>query len=249
DIEWLTSLARLGDESADVQRIFSTVGDLWTQRVLVDRARAASEKAKTAQEARVAQLSDGLAAMTSECVDARKRLESTTSAYAELQTECVDARKRLESMTCAYAELQTERVDARKRLESMTGAYAELQKEVACAQYRDEVRTVSERARQRRRLRIQATIHAAELEQRALLVETLRVRRARRSSVRARLWAGSRLVIGSRLKAAGLSRRHLATRPHRALRALLDPVSVQSSFVEASGLFDPVHYIAQCPSA
>ena len=30
EIDWLTALPRSGDESADVQRVFSTIGDLWT---------------------------------------------------------------------------------------------------------------------------------------------------------------------------------------------------------------------------
>ncbi len=34
-----------------------------------------------------------------------------------------------------------------------------------------------------------------------------------------------------------------------ALRALLRPMSVQRALVEASGLFDSAHYVAQCPDA
>ncbi len=38
DIDWLTALPRSGDESADVQRVFSTIGDLWTQHLEAEHA-------------------------------------------------------------------------------------------------------------------------------------------------------------------------------------------------------------------
>ena len=60
DIDWLTALPRWGDESADVQRFFSTIGDLWTQHLEADHARAASAESIAAREAAVAQMSEQL---------------------------------------------------------------------------------------------------------------------------------------------------------------------------------------------
>ncbi len=60
DIEWLTALPRWGDESADVQRVFSTIGDLWTQYLEADHARALSAESMAAREGAVAQMSEQL---------------------------------------------------------------------------------------------------------------------------------------------------------------------------------------------
>jgi hypothetical protein len=218
DIDWLTSLPRSGDEAADVQRVFSTIGDLWTQYLEAEHARVVAAQLIATHEAAVAQLSDELC----------RTRETEAQLRAEREAETIRAHER---------DLAIERLAAQT------------------ATLQAEARAAADRARESRRRRIHAAVETAELDRRRFR-ETARTNQGRRGllgrmSRDAGRWLPMRprQFFSARLRPAGLSRRNLTAHPRQAVRALLRPLSVQAALVEASGLFDSTHYIAQCPDA
>jgi len=231
DIDWLTALPRSGDEAADVQRVFSTIGDLWTQHLEADHARVESAELIATQETAIAQLRDEL----------RRARETEAQLRAEREAETI--------------RVAHERDLAAERLAAQTTA---LQAEVdRAARLEVEARMAADRARESRRRRIDAALESAELDRRRFMVEAAGTNQGRRGTLLGRmsreagLWLRRqpRQLISARLRPAGLSRRNLTAHPRQALRAMLRPMSVQRALVEASGLFDSAHYIAQCPDA
>ena len=213
DIDWLTSLPRSGDEAADVQRVFSTIGELWTQHLEAEHTRAElGEELRRASE------------------ELRRTRESETQLRAERDAETI----RL-AQTAHERDLATQSL-TRLEIESQTAA---------------------DRARETRRRRIHADLESAELDRRRFLFETGRTNQGRggtwmrRVSREAGGWLRRqpRHLVSARLRPAGLNRRNLAEHPRQAFRALFRPTSVQRALIEASGLFDAAHYLAQCPDA
>jgi hypothetical protein len=222
DIDWLTTLPRSGEEAADVRRFFSTIGDLWTQHIEADQARAAS-------------------------AESSEQLRRASEAEAQVRAERDEMGARLEAMAdaCSAATLQTQNERA-ERLEAMERA----------ARLQLEAQTAADRARESRRRHIQAAIESTELERRTFLVETAaglsRRQRAKLLGVMSGngdIGVRARRLVGSRIQSAGLTRANFAAHPRQALRGLFRPIAVQGALVEASGLFDSVHYVAQCPEA
>jgi hypothetical protein len=166
DVEWLTEL-RTTDEVADVELVFSNVGDLWTQHVLAERA------------------------------------QSSAAAAAE-------------------------KLEEASKLEA--------------------------RVRESQQRRLRSEFEAAQAE-RDLMGEIARASRRRRPTLQEELPPGAspltraRRQVGSRLRAAGLSRRRAEAQPLQALQALWSPTHLQSDLVQSSGLFDAAHYISQRPEA
>ena len=115
DIEWLTALPRWGDESADVQRVFSTIGDLWTQHLEADHARAVWAESIAAQEAAAAQMSDQLRRAHEAEAQLRAERDAETTRVAQTAHERDLASQRL-------AELTSEHNEVNARLEATTNA-------------------------------------------------------------------------------------------------------------------------------
>jgi hypothetical protein len=134
--------------------------------------------------------------------------------------------------------LVRERDDLYGRLEASTVAA-----EAAAARARED------------RHQLRSAFETAELERRNLMREIARASGRRRPTLQEELPSRPspllrvRREVGSRLRAAGLSRRRAAAQPLQALQALRSPIALQRAIVESSGLFDAAYYVAQQPDA
>jgi glycosyltransferase involved in cell wall biosynthesis len=104
DIEWLTALPRSEDESADVRRVFSTIGELWTQHLEADHARTVSAESVAAQEAAVAQMSEELRRVHEAEAQLRAERDLASQRLAEVTSEHIEVNARLEAMTNASTD-------------------------------------------------------------------------------------------------------------------------------------------------
>ena len=172
DIEWLTSLPPSGDDAADVQRVFSTIGDLWTQHLEAEHVRAElsdelrRREAETVRAAQAAHERDLANQRVEAEVDRAARLEVQARTAADLARE--SRRRRIQ------ADLESAELDRRRFLIETAGTNPRPDGTLAGRMSRE----AREWARRRSRQLISARLRPAGLSRRNLAAHPRQALRA-----------------------------------------------------------------------
>jgi glycosyltransferase involved in cell wall biosynthesis len=136
DVAWLTSLSPTGPEAAEVHRVFSTVGELWTAHIFLDRARGdlarvSSEHGRLqAEHDHLRATADRMAAQLREAADIsaaavrvenawRDRLRSAEALLAERTAVASAAEARLANAEAAAVEARANAEQALQQLHAL----------------------------------------------------------------------------------------------------------------------------------